>query len=230
MLQSLVDHVEDHDEEASQHIQQSAERATRMRCGGQSRLDLLGIGFRNSGGQVGVFRPIVRVTVVRVPTARPVLAGMNELCRDQGGHRRAENQRRRDGVVAAKAVNQGNSSDRDRRADERPFGRFGGDEAKSGRAQQSEREPRENAVNGTNATNGGPEAIPEMPFHAVTIPLWGIRFGALERTRTSDPQLRKLMLYPLSYERIQRIRLYQTDPRNSALGLEFNVDNGTLFF
>lgn len=25
--------------------------------------------------------------------------------------------------------------------------------------------------------------------------------GALERTRTSDPQLRKLMLYPLSYER-----------------------------
>jgi hypothetical protein len=26
-------------------------------------------------------------------------------------------------------------------------------------------------------------------------------FGALERTRTSDPQLRKLVLYPLSYER-----------------------------
>ena len=25
--------------------------------------------------------------------------------------------------------------------------------------------------------------------------------GALERTRTSDPQLTKLMLYPLSYER-----------------------------
>ncbi len=29
-------------------------------------------------------------------------------------------------------------------------------------------------------------------------------FGALERTRTSDPQLRKLMLYPLSYERVRR--------------------------
>ena len=28
-------------------------------------------------------------------------------------------------------------------------------------------------------------------------------FGALERTRTSDPQLRKLMLYPLSYERVK---------------------------
>jgi hypothetical protein len=28
--------------------------------------------------------------------------------------------------------------------------------------------------------------------------------GALERTRTSDPQLRKLMLYPLSYERVRR--------------------------
>jgi hypothetical protein len=27
--------------------------------------------------------------------------------------------------------------------------------------------------------------------------------GALERTRTSDPQLRKLMLYPLSYERVK---------------------------
>lgn len=26
--------------------------------------------------------------------------------------------------------------------------------------------------------------------------------GAPERTRTSDPQLRKLMLYPLSYERV----------------------------
>jgi hypothetical protein len=26
--------------------------------------------------------------------------------------------------------------------------------------------------------------------------------GALDRTRTYDPQLRKLMLYPLSYERI----------------------------
>lgn len=26
-------------------------------------------------------------------------------------------------------------------------------------------------------------------------------FGALEWTRTTDPQLRKLMLYPLSYER-----------------------------
>lgn len=25
--------------------------------------------------------------------------------------------------------------------------------------------------------------------------------GALERIRTSDPQLRKLVLYPLSYER-----------------------------
>lgn len=29
----------------------------------------------------------------------------------------------------------------------------------------------------------------------------GAGSGALERTRTSDPQLRKLMLYPLSYER-----------------------------
>lgn len=29
------------------------------------------------------------------------------------------------------------------------------------------------------------------------------RNGALERTRTSDPQLRKLMLYPLSYERVK---------------------------
>jgi hypothetical protein len=28
--------------------------------------------------------------------------------------------------------------------------------------------------------------------------------GALERTRTSDPQLRKLMLYPLSYERVTK--------------------------
>ena len=28
-------------------------------------------------------------------------------------------------------------------------------------------------------------------------------FGALERIRTSDPQLRKLMLYPLSYERLR---------------------------
>ncbi len=27
--------------------------------------------------------------------------------------------------------------------------------------------------------------------------------SALERTRTSDPQLRKLMLYPLSYERVR---------------------------
>ena len=27
-------------------------------------------------------------------------------------------------------------------------------------------------------------------------------FGALDRTRTYDPQLRKLMLYPLSYERV----------------------------
>lgn len=36
----------------------------------------------------------------------------------------------------------------------------------------------------------------------------GGRFGALERTRTSDPQLRKLMLYPLSYE---RARLSRTD-------------------
>lgn len=30
------------------------------------------------------------------------------------------------------------------------------------------------------------------------------KFGALERTRTSDPQLRKLMLYPLSYERVSQ--------------------------
>jgi hypothetical protein len=29
--------------------------------------------------------------------------------------------------------------------------------------------------------------------------------GALERTRTFDPQLRKLMLYPLSYERVRRV-------------------------
>lgn len=31
--------------------------------------------------------------------------------------------------------------------------------------------------------------------------------GALERTRTSDPQLRKLMLYPLSYERARNDRI-----------------------
>ncbi len=31
--------------------------------------------------------------------------------------------------------------------------------------------------------------------------------GALERTRTSDPQLRKLMLYPLSYERARAVIL-----------------------
>lgn len=30
------------------------------------------------------------------------------------------------------------------------------------------------------------------------------RHGALERIRTSDPQLRKLVLYPLSYERVER--------------------------
>lgn len=30
-----------------------------------------------------------------------------------------------------------------------------------------------------------------------------LKNGALERTRTSDPQLRKLMLYPLSYERLR---------------------------
>ncbi len=33
------------------------------------------------------------------------------------------------------------------------------------------------------------------------------RDGALERTRTSDPQLRKLMLYPLSYERVRGKRI-----------------------
>lgn len=32
-----------------------------------------------------------------------------------------------------------------------------------------------------------------------------LKLGALERTRTSDPQLRKLMLYPLSYERVKQI-------------------------
>ncbi len=32
--------------------------------------------------------------------------------------------------------------------------------------------------------------------------------GALERTRTSDPQLRKLMLYPLSYERVWKLKGY----------------------
>ncbi len=30
------------------------------------------------------------------------------------------------------------------------------------------------------------------------------KLGALERTRTFDPQLRKLMLYPLSYERARK--------------------------
>ena len=36
------------------------------------------------------------------------------------------------------------------------------------------------------------------PCHRIHI----LKNGALERTRTSDPQLRKLMLYPLSYERL----------------------------
>ncbi len=33
--------------------------------------------------------------------------------------------------------------------------------------------------------------------------------GALERTRTFDPQLRKLMLYPLSYERSRESKVYR---------------------
>lgn len=36
--------------------------------------------------------------------------------------------------------------------------------------------------------------------------------GALERTRTSDLQVRNLMLYPLSYERAG-MKLYQSQPR-----------------
>ena len=46
-------------------------------------------------------------------------------------------------------------------------------------------------------------------------------FGALERTRTSDPQLRKLMLYPLSYERarlpdLAGVRFYQNLPLDTG--------------
>lgn len=36
--------------------------------------------------------------------------------------------------------------------------------------------------------------------------------GALERTRTSDLQVRNLMLYPPSYERAG-MKLYQSQPR-----------------
>ena len=40
-------------------------------------------------------------------------------------------------------------------------------------------------------------------------------FGALDRTRTYDPQLRKLMLYPLSYERMSLMTPYYTPSRDS---------------
>ena len=48
----------------------------------------------------------------------------------------------------------------------------------------------------------------EIGFTIYFIPVQGrksvkeMSFGAPERTRTSDPQLRKLMLYPLSYGRV----------------------------
>lgn len=48
--------------------------------------------------------------------------------------------------------------------------------------------------------------------------------GALERIRTSDPQLRKLVLYPLSYERVgtkftrRRVAGVRTPPARVSQG------------
>ncbi len=72
-----------------------------------------------------------------------------------------------------------------------------------------------------NGTRVGTELIQielRLANHQFIIPLGGIggsfvlaersaklrlKLGALDRTRTYDPQLRKLMLYPLSYERVK---------------------------
>ena len=48
---------------------------------------------------------------------------------------------------------------------------------------------------------GAGTSPPELPnFRTPELP--NVSSGALERIRTSDPQLRKLVLYPLSYERV----------------------------
>ncbi len=43
--------------------------------------------------------------------------------------------------------------------------------------------------------------------------------GALDRTRTYDPQLRKLMLYPLSYERFLRLMIPQGSLGSNPLAI-----------